>query len=411
MKIEFDDENLMIDDKYKFRIGELSLMIIEPEFGTILSLIEDVTLCVTLIANEYTEYVESTEKFVYSDAIVKISGALDLLYRKVKKLERYLVKSNYYKFYENVLSIVSDVQYLLTINPKYEKLYSRIPFYKTVLLIDEGRNIDKFTANKLNNSTSDLEKIYHDMITILEGLKSVILFSYGLGKHDNIDKKGAIERASLIFNKFKYPDLSATTPGIDDILASIEEVITTKESWAEIKMKLNITVTFEFNNLDNSRIQPNYNCLSIIDIIYIDFFKTLESKKSIKVCENCGNYFITENRKDEKYCNRLIGRGEKTCKDVGATNTYKKTISKESYLLEKSKFHSQIYASTVRPYKSSKIEHEKALLKFQALMGIAESMIGDIERANGVQKQHLIDDLFQWFNDKRNELMPRRKAI
>lgn len=42
----------------------------------------------------------------------------------------------------------------------------------------------------------------------------------------------------------------------------------------------------------------------------------LKSGISIKKCDNCDKYFIPDNRKDEKYCNRINSNG-KSCKDIG----------------------------------------------------------------------------------------------
>lgn len=50
---------------------------------------------------------------------------------------------------------------------------------------------------------------------------------------------------------------------------------------------------------------------------------TIKNEIEFKECENCHQYFIPVNRKDEIYCNRPIKGTEKTCKDVGAMNRHK----------------------------------------------------------------------------------------
>ena len=54
----------------------------------------------------------------------------------------------------------------------------------------------------------------------------------------------------------------------------------------------------------------------------------LKSGRQVKVCKNCGRYFVLEDKRKREYCYRIYKDG-KTCKEVGHTNTYKKSLGGE----------------------------------------------------------------------------------
>lgn len=74
------------------------------------------------------------------------------------------------------------------------------------------------------------------------------------------------------------------------------------------------TFLYDFNNL----ISAYYYCV----------LHLIENNIPIKKCKNCGRYFIPENRTSSIYCNRKV-EGNKTCKDIGASNTYNEKLKKD----------------------------------------------------------------------------------
>ncbi len=75
------------------------------------------------------------------------------------------------------------------------------------------------------------------------------------------------------------------------------------------------------NGVEISDVTTAFN-LAIMEI--------LSSDLHIRVCENCGNYFIPASRSDEIYCNRILPSG-KTCKMVGYENKVKDDIILREY--------------------------------------------------------------------------------
>ena len=74
---------------------------------------------------------------------------------------------------------------------------------------------------------------------------------------------------------------------------------------------------------DSTEIKELYEIKDMNDLIRFELLKFVSSDIEFKECENCHQYFVPVNRKDEIYCNRPIKGTEKTCKDVGAMNRHK----------------------------------------------------------------------------------------
>lgn len=71
-----------------------------------------------------------------------------------------------------------------------------------------------------------------------------------------------------------------------------------------------------------------YSFSSLASAYYYCVLHFIENNITIKKCKNCGNYFIPENRASSVYCNRKF-EGKKTCRDIGAINTYNEKLKKD----------------------------------------------------------------------------------
>lgn len=65
---------------------------------------------------------------------------------------------------------------------------------------------------------------------------------------------------------------------------------------------------------------------------FIQFYiqEMLNDNTLIKLCSNCGKYFIPENRSDTKYCDNISPQDDtKTCKEYGVIDSYKKKLKED----------------------------------------------------------------------------------
>jgi len=149
---------------------------------------------------------------------------------------------------------------------------------------------------------------------------------------------------------------------------------------------------------------------SVYELIGLDVIETANRNVKINKCKNCGRYFVPDSRSDEIYCSRVVGESNKTCKEIGPVNSYKNSISNTPYLEERQKFYQSLHAATIRPMRNDPEGKAKASKALKDLMGEVDSKVGEIERADDGKKETLIVELLSWFDQKRSELMPRRRA-
>lgn len=71
-----------------------------------------------------------------------------------------------------------------------------------------------------------------------------------------------------------------------------------------------------------------YSFSNLSSAYYYCVLHFIENNITIKTCKNCGKYFIPENRTSSIYCNRKF-EGKKTCRDIGALNTYNEKLKKD----------------------------------------------------------------------------------
>ncbi len=71
-----------------------------------------------------------------------------------------------------------------------------------------------------------------------------------------------------------------------------------------------------------------YSFSSLICVYYFSALHLVQNNIPIKKCQNCGKYFIPENRISSIYCNRIY-ENKKTCKEIGAINTYNEKLKQD----------------------------------------------------------------------------------
>ena len=87
-----------------------------------------------------------------------------------------------------------------------------------------------------------------------------------------------------------------------------------------------------FNHLDvvnkiidqNMPVREVYDINSIQDWFRYEFMYLAKGNVLYKQCKNCGRFFIPSGRSDSEYCERIDSASGKTCKEVGAINTFAK---------------------------------------------------------------------------------------
>lgn len=71
-----------------------------------------------------------------------------------------------------------------------------------------------------------------------------------------------------------------------------------------------------------------YMCTKLENALFLSFLNIISIERlEIKTCENCGKYFIPISKSNEKFCTNYISlNSKKTCRDVGAFNSYNNKV-------------------------------------------------------------------------------------
>ncbi len=120
----------------------------------------------------------------------------------------------------------------------------------------------------------------------------------------------------------------------------------------------------ENNYSDNIKYLSSYQIEKASDILEVYRKLIIEKHICIKKCSNCNNFFITESRTDEKYCNNPSPQNpKKTCKEYGAKKTYRDEIKSIPIKYEHNKtsqfFRMRINRSSINNVKDKEIYQEQ----------------------------------------------------
>lgn len=83
---------------------------------------------------------------------------------------------------------------------------------------------------------------------------------------------------------------------------------------------------------------------SIYDFLLFEFTKMIELNIQIKVCKNCGKYFVLKGDYATDYCDRVPDGGISTCKKIAAIRARKNKVKNNPILKEYEKAYKRMYA-------------------------------------------------------------------
>ena len=61
------------------------------------------------------------------------------------------------------------------------------------------------------------------------------------------------------------------------------------------------------------------------ELIYFEFMQIMKSGRQIKICKNCGKYFVLKNKRKQEYYDRIFKDG-KRCSEIIHTNVFKSSL-------------------------------------------------------------------------------------
>lgn len=144
------------------------------------------------------------------------------------------------------------------------------------------------------------------------------------------------------------------------------------------------------HKIENKTINPTesniFNSNYISNLIYVCLNEIVTNTKvSIGICKNCGKYFISYQKKPEKYCKITYSENDEICKNIGIQIAYKKKQKDNPCLI----LYRKTYQKKLMYAKRSGNEKVKESFKEWKLQ--AKQKVKDFN--NGILKD---DDLIDW---------------
>lgn len=103
---------------------------------------------------------------------------------------------------------------------------------------------------------------------------------------------------------------------------------------------------------NENRWMIDYFLMGFGDCLMCELVEMLRRHQIIKICKNCGRFFIPK-RSNVDYCTRVFSSDGKTCSDVGYTKTFAKTVKKDELLQAYTRAYKAHYARMTKPRKKA----------------------------------------------------------
>lgn len=133
-----------------------------------------------------------------------------------------------------------------------------------------------------------------------------------------------------------------------------------------------------------------YSLKSISQLIYIMLKEfTIFKNFPIRECQNCGKFFIAQNRRDEIYCDNLYQDTGKTCKELGRRRAYIRNLEEDPVRLLYRNIKKRKYMRVKRNPDNRKLVKEVELWKEKA----------DIEYKKYKKQEITSEEFEKWLNE------------
>ena len=195
---------------------------------------------------------------------------------------------------------------------------------------DESIDIDYFDS-RIDFGIEEVMNLY---IFLHKVLRDLINFSYNIIEESYLNGLSPSQRYYIFHNYYKEDEDIKLSDFLTDVSFnqninfteydnSIKEsYFSSPESLAKyLKNKCKKNHNFHIKNYF-------YSFNSLLSAYYFSVLYFIENNIPIKICKNCGKYFIPENRNSSIYCNRIY-KDKKTCKEIGANIAYNEKLKKD----------------------------------------------------------------------------------
>lgn len=217
-------------------------------------------------------------------------------------------------------------------NPMYFKKFIYKYGLNIISNLDKSKDLPTYltyTAKEFNTHFENFcETTKNTLVKIQNDFKNCINFCYfntdkSLGLLTSMQKYYISYHCASenIFITYK-PSLEKYSKGISIDFESFFTTDVTSENYTNKELLKRVSnKNFAFSPY-------SYVCTKLENALFLSFINILNIERlEIKTCENCGKYFIPLSKSNEKFCtNYISANSKKTCRDVGAFNSYNNKV-------------------------------------------------------------------------------------
>lgn len=180
--------------------------------------------------------------------------------------------------------------------------------------------LDEYYKSDIGNAVNILEEV----VTLQEIFKFAI--DLCLNKDNMPDRHVAEKLLGFLyqyreFNKFVLKSGYALMPAKDGFLDYERVKYMNDNGISDTKQQLKI-INSDSKNLS---VMNYYIIEHLYEMLYFEFMQIMKHGGQVKICKNCGKYFILPDNRKREYCDRIFKDG-KTCKEIGAAAVYKNSL-------------------------------------------------------------------------------------
>ena len=266
-------------------------------------------------------------------------------------------------------------------------------FYGIELLKEYSKNLlSKYSYTNKEDFYKDLEELFNNckenIIDLQNQFRECVNYTYKL-KDSNDSEYTCMERfISFVLRNDLYKYSINTQLFFNNLSGyKIELSRLSNSKPSEIRKKIkNNEISPKTSNIFYSNYLSNIVFLSLYEIATNEYI-------IIKNCQNCGKYFIPTTKQTEIYCDITYAEKERSCRETGAGETYKKNINEvEGYVIYR-----RTYQKRLMQIKRNPDPNGKDIERFNAWKSKAQSKIKNFKK--GLLTE---DDLTTWMKNNQD---------
>lgn len=237
----------------------------------------------------------------------------------IKDFHQYL-KDNFYNTQNLSLEIIKKIDNYI------EKINSYLP---SLLIFDELLPL----KNRLTDAYEEYTKHPHDNDKAYQNYVRGIIHSYEILGDELITFYAYMSLfCEQFISKLKVNDAENYAYAFEDYFFALDISNFLLSSLLINPKPLSRVIKHqsEFTTLDIENKKTLVEVITFptyLDFLHYEFLKALQSNHTIRVCQNCGYFFLQTTQYYTKYCENIAPRyTNKTCRQVGATLTEKEKV-------------------------------------------------------------------------------------